>query len=125
LEAGVCGIGDPRKPLTILQIREFSRGRTRDEPLAVQIAREETIRLAKRIVELDMALKSNHARMVELIRATSAAPLLEETGIGAVIAAVVITTWSHPGRVRNESGLRLTRRRQYDPGLLGEHSGTA
>lgn len=94
---------DARKPLTILQIRETSRWRAREEPMAAQIAREEAIRLSKRTLELDEALKSNHARMTELIRATPAAPLLEETGIGTVIAAVVITAWSHPGRVRNEA----------------------
>lgn len=32
----------------------------------------------------------------------AAAPLLEEPGIGAYSAAVLITAWSHPGRVRSE-----------------------
>lgn len=48
-------------------------------------------------------MKANEARRSELIRATPAAPLLEETGIGPVTAAVIITAWSHLGRVRDEA----------------------
>ena len=53
-------------------------------------------------MDLQHALTENHARLTELIVASPAAPLLEETGVGAYTAAVVITAWSHPGRVRNE-----------------------
>jgi len=94
---------DARKPLTAAQIGQASRWQHRTEPLALATARSEAVRLARRILELEDALTVNHARLSELITASPAAPLLEETGIGAYTAAVVITAWSHPGRVRNDA----------------------
>lgn len=94
---------DARKPLTAVQIGEVSRWRDRDEPVAQATAREEAIRLARRVIALRETLSANHSRMAELITASPAAPLLDETGIGAYTAAVVITAWSHPGRVRNDA----------------------
>lgn len=94
---------DARKPLTAAQIGQASRWQHRTEPLAIATARGEAVRLARRILELEDALSINHARLAELISASPAAPLLEETGIGAYTAAVVITAWSHPGRVRNDA----------------------
>ncbi|MDQ0678663.1 hypothetical protein QFZ30_002045 [Arthrobacter pascens] len=53
---------------------------------------------------LDAELKDNNTRTTELLEASPAAPLLEETGIGGpVTAAVVYTAWSHLGRVRSEA----------------------
>ena len=52
---------------------------------------------------LDAELKDNNTRTTELLEASPAAPLLEETGIGPVTAAVVYTAWSHLGRVRSEA----------------------
>lgn len=94
---------DARKPLTAAQIGQASRWQHRTEPLAIATARAEAVRLARRILDLQDTLTSNHARLSELITASPAAPLLEETGIGAYTAAVVITAWSHPGRVRNDA----------------------
>jgi transposase len=39
----------------------------------------------------------------ELVHASQAAPLLEQTGIGPVTAAICLTAWSHHGRVRCEA----------------------
>ena len=94
---------DARKPLTDSQIIEVSIWRTRDEELAPATARAEAVRLAKRINVLDTELKDNHARSTELLEASPAAPLLEETGVGTITAAVVYAAWSHPGRVRSEA----------------------
>lgn len=94
---------DARKTLTAAQIGQASRWQKRTEPIALATARAEAVRLARRIVDLQDALTENHARMTELIAASPAAPLLEETGVGAYTAAVVITAWSHPGRVRNDA----------------------
>lgn len=94
---------DARKPLLLAQIGQVSRWQRRAEPLALATAREEAIRLARRIRKLQDTLTANHARLSELIAASPAAPLLNETGIGAYTAAVVITAWSHPGRVRNDA----------------------
>lgn len=94
---------DARKPLTDPQITEISHWRTRDEALAAATARAEAIRLAKHITLLDTELNDNHTRTAELLEASPAAPLLDEKGIGPVIAAVVYTAWSHLGRVRSEA----------------------
>lgn len=94
---------DARKPLLMAQIGQVSRWQHRAEPLALATAREEAIRLARRIRDLHDALIANHARLAALITASPAAPLLNETGIGAYTAAVVIAAWSHPGRVRNDA----------------------
>ncbi|GAA2134822.1 IS110 family transposase [Arthrobacter humicola] len=94
---------DARTALAAAQIGEISRWRPRDEDIALTIAREEAVRLAKRIIALDGELKANQVRLNELIQSSMAAPLLEKTGIGPLTAAVVITAWSHPGRVRSEA----------------------
>lgn len=67
------------------------------------IAREEAIRLARRITEITEQLTAHHKRMTGLIQQSPAAPILEITGVGAVTAAVILTAWSHPDRVRNEA----------------------
>jgi hypothetical protein len=98
LRANDLGI-DARKPLIMEQIGRASRWHNRTEPLAIATARGEAVRLARRILELHHALIANHARLTELITASPAAPLLQETGVGAYTAAVILTAWSHPGRV--------------------------
>ncbi|MDJ1370226.1 IS110 family RNA-guided transposase [Gulosibacter molinativorax] len=102
MRVNVLGV-DARSALTLTLIREVSRWRSREEPLALSVAREETVRLAKEVLSLHDALAANQARLTELIAASEAAPLLEEPGIGAYTAAVVIAAWSHPGRVRSEA----------------------
>lgn len=72
---------DARKPLNAAQIDEIARWRTRSENLAAEIARAEAVRLAKRVLALTSELKDNQSRTEELIQASKAAPLLEETGI--------------------------------------------
>lgn len=94
---------DARKALTRRQIIEISRWRARDESLADATARTEAVRLARRVIELSDTLRQNQTRMTELIQTSPAAPLLEKTGIGPLTAAVVLTAWSHPGRVRSEA----------------------
>lgn len=94
---------DARKPLKAKQVSEVTRWRTRAEDLATATARAEAVRLAKRVVDLDAEIAANQAQMTELIKAGEAAILLDKTGIGPVTAAVVLTAWSHPGRVRSEA----------------------
>lgn len=94
---------DARKSLTGTQIAEVSRWRSREEPLALSVARSEAVRLAKRISELDTDIKTNNARVTELVEISEAAPLLTETGFGPVTAAICLTAWSHQGRVRSEA----------------------
>lgn len=94
---------DARQPLMMAQIGAASRWQHRNEPVAIATARDEAVRLARRIRDLRQSLDANRARLTELIAATPAAPLLEEVGIGAYTAAVIISAWSHPGRVSNEA----------------------
>lgn len=94
---------DARKPLSAPQVGTVTRWRERDEPLEAVIAREEAVRLARRIQELNEQLAANLKRMAGLIQTSPAAPLLQITGVGPVTAAVVLTAWSHPGRVRSEA----------------------
>ena len=53
-----------------------------------------------------LALHSEHTdsmnRIAELVEASPAAGLVDETGIGTIAAAKVLVAWSHPGRVRDE-----------------------
>jgi len=94
---------DARKPLTSKQVCEVSRWRNRDEELGAATARAETVRLAKRVVDLGEDLKSNATSMTVLVRQSRAAVLLERTGIVPMTAAIALTAWSHPGRVRSEA----------------------
>ncbi len=41
--------------------------------------------------------------MTELVQASQAVPLLTKIGIGPVTAAIALTAWSHPGRIRSEA----------------------
>lgn len=95
---------DARKPLTGTQIGDISRWRARHgEEIGAATARTEAIRLAKQITSLDTELSANKARMDELVQASPAAPLLGKVGIGPVTAAIVLTAWSHHGRLRSEA----------------------
>ncbi|WP_345362759.1 IS110 family transposase, partial [Citricoccus nitrophenolicus] len=94
---------DARKALSGGQITEVSRWRACEEGLSLSIARDEAIRLAKRVLELDDQLKANEKQLAELVQISEAAPLLQEKGFGPVTAATCLATWSHQGRVRNEA----------------------
>lgn len=95
---------DARKALTSSQITTVAAWRRRDEPLGVATARADAVRHAKRIADLDSDLKTNREQLTTLV-AEHAPSLLEMTGIGAVTAAVIMTVWSHPGRIRSEAAL--------------------
>lgn len=94
---------DARRALTGPQIEEVSRWRDREEELSLSIARTEAVRLAKHVLELDEQLKTNEKQLDELIKASEAAPLLQEKGFRAISAAKCLTAWSHDGRVGNEA----------------------
>jgi transposase len=92
---------DARRALTALQISTIASWRRREEPLAAKTARAEAVRLAKRILVLDGELADNRSQVTELV-ATQAPELLALPGVGAITAAVILTVWSHPGRIRSE-----------------------
>ncbi|RVU27636.1 IS110 family transposase [Streptomyces antnestii] len=94
---------DARRSLGAKKVGEMARWRPREEDLATATARTEAVRLAKRILVLDAEITDNTNRIGELVDASPAAELVEETGIGPVTAATVLVAWSHPGRIRNEA----------------------
>jgi len=95
---------DARKALTLTQIRAVAGWRRRKEPLSLSVPRADAIRHARRVIDLDRDLKGNREQVTKLV--TDHAPvLLEMTGVGAVTAAVVMTVWSHPGRIRSQAAL--------------------
>jgi transposase len=74
----------------------------RREDSIAPTCRQETIRLAKRIVALDGELTENRKALDAAVEET-APELCELPGVGSVVAACVLTAWSHPGRVRSEA----------------------
>jgi transposase len=95
---------DARRALTKTQITIIAGWRRRDEPIGLAAARAEAIRLARRIGELDDELSANRAQL-DAITTEHAPQLLGLHGVGAVTAAVILTVWSHPGRIRSEAAL--------------------
>ena len=96
------GLDAPR-PLSKSQISAIARWRTRNEDLGLATARAESIRLARRIISAEEELGRNKMDLAELVAASGSAQLLNEVGIGAVNAAVILVAWSHGGRIRSEA----------------------
>lgn len=89
--------------LTCTQIRTIAGWRTRNEPMNLETARQDAIRLARRIRQLDTDLKTNHKRLTEIINTTSYQILFTRYGIGAVSAAQIIISWGHLGRITSDA----------------------
>ncbi|MFC6714309.1 transposase IS116/IS110/IS902 family protein [Branchiibius hedensis] len=93
---------DTRTAMTSAQFTLVAGWRHRDEPLGIATARAEAVRLAKKIMTLNQELANNRAAITSLVTA-QAPELLHLHGVGAITAAVVLTVWSHPGRIRTEA----------------------
>ncbi len=98
---------DARASLSTAQFALIGSWRTRQEDLATATARREAIRLARRITACDDELAANRGEITALVAASDEAVLLDEPGIGAINAAVIIAAWSHPGRVRSEAAFAV------------------
>lgn len=95
---------DARRALTVAQIRTIASWRTRrHQDLATAAAREEATSLARHIGELDQQLQANHHQLRALVTASDHGDLLEHKGVGPVTAAVILSAWSHPGRIYSEA----------------------
>ena len=93
---------DVRKALPHSQFKVIAAWRERNEDSITATCRQEAVRLAKRIVALDGELVDNRKSLDSLVE--DAAPeLCKLPGVGSVVAACVLTVWSHPGRVRSEA----------------------
>ncbi len=97
---------DARRALTGMQIATIASWRRREETLGTATARAEATRLAKQITTLERDLAENRERITHLVE-TTAPELLDLPGVGAVTAAVILTVWSHPGRIRNEAAFAM------------------
>ncbi len=76
--------------------------RRRQESVAARVSRTEAVRLAKQILQLAALLERNRDEQHELV--SSLAPeLLTLIGVAAVTAAVILASWSHPGRIHSEA----------------------
>jgi transposase len=93
---------DARKPLTATQINTIAAWRERDEEFGTQTCRREAVRLAKQILTLQEQMAKNHSELETLVQQVQPA-LLNIYGIGPVLAAIILTAWSHTGRVRSEA----------------------
>ncbi len=90
----------------------------------MRIARGEAIRLAKHILNLEQQLKSIEKQLDEPVKASDAAPLLEEKGFKAVTSAKCLVAWSHEGRVRSEAAFACLAGVNPFPGIVGKHGVT-
>lgn len=97
---------DARRALSDGQVDQISAWRHRNESMDLQIARGEAVRLASGIQQLEVTLKDNEKQTRDFVRIV-APELLAVPGIKEVTAAVILTAWSHPGRVRSESAFAM------------------
>jgi transposase len=77
--------------------------------------------LATTVHLLDQALRTNHQQLSSLVTTTMAS-LLDLPGVGPVTAATLLTTWSHPGRVRNEAAYAALAGVNPIPASSGRHT---
>jgi transposase len=95
---------DARRKVNRPTIRTIAAWRTRkSDTLLAATSRAEAIRLATRILAIDTEADDNERSLLEVITTTTPT-LLDLFGVGPVNAAIVLTAWSHPGRVRDEAG---------------------
>jgi transposase len=105
LTALVCSVDlgvDARKALTSAQITTIAGWRTRDEDPATAACRREAIRLASRIHAIRRDMATNMAELRQFT-AAEVPELLDQPGVGPVVAGTILLAWSHPGRVRSEA----------------------
>jgi transposase len=86
--------------LTRIAALESPAGATLEHRVTVRTLRS----IAARIEFLRAQTHDLDAELMGLVTAHPAGPtLLAEPGVGPVVAAQLLVTWSHPGRVRNEA----------------------
>lgn len=95
---------DARTKLNVTQTRAVSKWRARAEGPVETLARAEAIRLATRFLELRAELAANEKQLAAIV--TAHAPvLLEKIGIGPFNAAIILSVWSHAGRLHGEAAM--------------------
>lgn len=93
---------DARKPLTDAQIKTIAAWRIPRDAEPVRVLRAEAKRLAATILEQSAALNVNHKQLADLTERL--APGLQELPrVGPVTGAILVTAYSHHGRIRSEA----------------------
>lgn len=94
---------DARRALKPARIHQIATWRTRhNEDTGVTAARAEATRLATEIRRRDTEIAANKTQLRQ--HAQHAAPaLLELVGVGPIVAAQLIVSYSHKGRIRSEA----------------------
>lgn len=103
LRANALGV-DARHALTIAQLRQVAAWRPRHEPLDMTILRELATQYAQDILVLDQQRVANEKQIRQIVQ-DQAPELLDMYGIGPINAAIILTVWSHPGRIRSAAAL--------------------
>lgn len=94
---------DARKPLTDQQVSLVASWRTHpSDDVEQATARTEAVRLAREVLALTVRLQENRDAL-EAYTTELAPGLLNTRGVGPFTAAVFLTAYSHPGRVRSEA----------------------
>jgi transposase len=62
--------------------------------------------LARRAQDLGAEAQTHERAITDIVRAWRP-DLLHQTGVGPIVAAQVLTAWSHPGRVRSEAAFAM------------------
>lgn len=94
---------DARKPPTDAQVLAISRWRPRTPDVrAARVTRAEARRLATAIIHFTAGTDENQGELAEAVE-DMAPGLLDVYGVGPVTAAIILTAYSHHGRVRSEA----------------------
>lgn len=102
LRAHRLGI-DARDKIADRTVREIAGWRARPgDPLEIAVAREEAVRLARRVLALGDEMDRNERQLRRLVAALEPT-LLELPGVGPISAATILDVFSHPGRVHSEA----------------------
>ena len=93
---------DARKPLTDAQVAVIAAWRTSRDRGANRVTRSEAKRLALAVIAHTEQLRENHRQLAALTE--QLAPGFQELpGVGPVTGAILVTVYSHHGRVRSEA----------------------
>ena len=94
---------DARRALTDAQVRTIGawRDRPSDDPSTATI-RAEARRLARAVLQATQDLEDNRALLTRHVCELMPG-LLDVPGVGPVVAAMLLTAWSHRGRIRSEA----------------------
>ena len=96
---------DARRPLTDTQVALVAGWCIRpSDDVEQATARAVATRLARNVLTLSDRLEENMASLQRHVQELTP-PLMDAPGVGPVTAAVFITVYSHPGRVRSEAAL--------------------